>query len=71
MKTERRIQNSLKHLRWSNLQKELCLSAGGKPGIFQSKMEGKVCGTRPLRLRFCRKHQKKRPLREIFWSFFA
>ena len=32
---QRRIQNTVKHLRWSTLQKQ-CLSAGVQPEIFQS-----------------------------------
>ena len=33
---QRRIQNTVKHPKWSLLQKE-CLSAGAKPEIFQGK----------------------------------
>ena len=34
---QRRIQNTVKRLRWSVLQKEQCLSAGAQPEIFQAK----------------------------------
>ena len=34
---DRRIQSTVKHLRWSVLQKELSLSAGAQAEIFQSR----------------------------------
>ena len=34
---QKRIQNTAKYLRWRVLQKELCLSTGTQPGIFQDK----------------------------------
>ena len=37
---QRRIQNTVEHLRWRVLRKESCLSAGGQPEIFQGKEVG-------------------------------
>ena len=34
---DRRIQNTVKHLRWGVLQKDKCLSAGAQPDIFQGR----------------------------------
>ena len=36
---DRHIQNTVKHLRWSVLQKQWYLNAGAQPGIFQGKGE--------------------------------
>ena len=37
LSTQRRIQNTVKHLRWSVLQKEQCLSAGAQQETFQDR----------------------------------
>ena len=34
------LQNTVKHLRWSALQKEQCLSAGAQPELFQGRGVG-------------------------------
>ena len=57
---------TVKHLRWSILQKELCLSAGMQPEFFSA---GEVSWTRVLRQTFHQKHKKKTTHSKTFQSF--
>ena len=66
---QRRIQNTVKHLRWSVLHKELYLSAGAQPEIFQVR-EGFV--ELGHFVKHCVKNMRReRSHRERFWSFFS
>ena len=63
------MQNTVKHLRWSVLQKEQCLRAGAQPEIFQGR-ERRFVELGHFDKHFIRqKHKKKGPHAETFWSF--
>ena len=59
---DRRIENTVKHLRWSVLQKEQCLSSGAQSENSRGKgVWTEICGPRALRYRFPQKYQNKGP----------
>ena len=66
---QRPIQNTVKHLRWSVLQKEQCLSAGAQPEIFQDSGVGVFEELGHFNKHFIKNTRKRGPVGKHFGDF--
>ena len=66
---DRHIQNTVKHWRWSVLQKEQCLSAGAQPEIFQGTGGRGFLELGHFDKHFVKSTRKRGPTKKHFGSF--